>query len=248
MQGFTLLEMMLVMFVLMVLVGAIAAIVRGTILLTDEMTQAQNKDSRLNAFAQLCERTFRGLPAQAMVRLRNTQAGNRYLYQLALVDAPSPLNAGGLAGDVTVFETEEAPDGYLRIFLRSMSAEQALAWENGETDVGVRLPLLENVAALDWAFYNPQSAAWEPLWNESYLLPLNAGVLEGLPPTPADNVEDPPASADTDAARRTLASNAASQLRAMQRGMRPGLVEMKIAVGADPPLRWVFWVPPLKAK
>jgi len=25
-------------------------------------------------------------------------------------------------------------------------------------------------------------------------------------------------------------------------------VEMKIAVGADPPLRWVFWVPPLKAK
>lgn len=223
-QGFTLLEMMVVMFVLTLLLGAIFGVVRGTIQLTDEMTIEQNKEAKLHGFAQFCERTFRNLPAQSMTRLRVKQEGNRYLSQLAFKDTPAVFSGQSAGGEgLMILETEEAPGGYLQVVLRMMNREEALAWEQGDSRMGTRLILLENVASLEWKMFNPKSDQWEPVWNErdSFypLVVLNKNVPETGDAIPAQQAVTP---------------------------ARPTLVALELALGNDSTQRWTFWAPPSK--
>jgi len=216
-QGFTLLEMIMVMFILTLLLGAVFGIVQGTVQLTDDMTLEQERDARERGFTQFCERTFRSLPAQASVRLRVRQQGNRYLSELAFKDAPIAFSSTGAGSTgLTVLQTEEAPGGYLRVILKWLTNEEAVAWERGDSDAGgVKLLLLENVAVCEWKFYNSRSREWEPVWNDRISL---------MPPS--TNADGQP-----EAAPGPL-------------GERPSLIEMRLGLGADPVQRWVLWVPP----
>lgn len=232
----------MVMFVLTLLLGSIFAIVRGTVQLTDELAMVQTRESRMHGLKRLCERMFRHLPAEAMVRLRNKQMGSRYLYQLALANVPSPLSAGAGGAEVSVLESDEAPDGYLRLYLRSLNGEQARAWEQGEAGAGTRWLLLDQVAMLEWRFFNPRSNEWEPLWNESLALPVKEIMKTGTA-RPADL----PDSLDL-VARTRAANEMVPSMAAIQRGQRPHLIELKIAVGAEDPQRMLFWVPNLRAR
>ena len=223
-RGFTLLEMMVVMFVLTLLLGAIFGIVRGTVQLTDEMTIEQNKDARLHGFAQFCERTFRNLPAQSMTRLRVKQEGNHYLSQLAFRDTAAVFSGQSSGGNgLMILETEESPGGYLQVVLRMMNREEAIAWERGDSKVGTRLVLLENVASLEWKMFNPKSDQWEPVWNEREsfypLLVMNENVSAKENETPVQRTFSP---------------------------ARPGLVTLELTLGNDQMQRWHFWVPPAK--
>lgn len=214
-SAFTLMEMVLAMFILSLLVGAVFTIVRSVTQLANDLTVEQQRDGRTHGFLELCSRTFRGLPPEAWVRLRTKQAGGRYLSQLVLTGGVSPLS--GQTGGITVLEIEEVPDGYFRLVMRVLSPEQAIAWEKGDASAGIRLPLLENVATLDWKFLNPGTGEWEPLWNDKLDLQKVANQpTDGVPLAPVDPVVS----------------------------RRPNLVELKLAFGAEPPQRHVFWVPP----
>lgn len=215
-QGFTLLEMVLVMFIVSLLVTAVFGIVNSVTQLTHGMETEQQREGRVHGFFELCDRTLRNLPVSAMVRLRNQQAGNRLLSQLTLVGAPSPISA--TTSGVITLETEEAPDGYLRVVMRVMNATQAAAWEKGEAQTGLRLPLLDNVATMEWRFFDPRSGEWSSLWNEKIDFPVSTGAVE-------------------ESSAPTIFAGA----------VRPGIVELKITLGSEPPQRWVFWVPPAQA-
>ncbi|MFZ4763849.1 MAG: type II secretion system protein [Roseimicrobium sp.] len=242
-RGFTLLEMVLVMFILALLVGAVFGIVRGVTQLASDLTEAQKVDARTHGFIELCARTFRGLAPGAVVRLRTKQTGGRYLSQLVLAGTLSPLN--GASDGVTVLETEEAPDGYLRVNLRSLTVEQALNWDKGDTSAGVRVLLMEGVATLEWRFFNPQSNEWEPLWNDKLAL---ATAL--TPPEPQFNVAPPqadpqgnPGSAPPDGGL-VPPGGAAAPPSITNAGPRPTLVELRFSLGAELEQKWVFWTPP----
>lgn len=237
-HAFTLMEMMVVMMVLTLLLGAIFGIVRGTVQLTDEVSVAQAREARLHGLAQFCERTLRALPAHAMVRLRTQQTGSRYLSQLVLAGSLPLLTAEGSPDDVTVWETEEAPGGYLRLQMRCLTADEAMAWDQGDTSVGTRLLLLENLAELEWRFFNPSSSQWEPLWNDR--LPLPRRTTPVIPVTEAE--ERTGASAD-EQAEKPDASVAAGQGELLHAGRRPSLMELTLIQGTDVPQRWIFWVP-----
>jgi prepilin-type N-terminal cleavage/methylation domain-containing protein len=212
-QAFTLLEMVLVMFIVSLLVTAVFGIVDSVTQLTNGMEAEQQREGRVHGFIELCDRTLRSLPPGAMVRLRNQQTGNRLLSQLTLAGATSPISAN--TGGVITLETEEAPDGYLRIVMRVMNAAQAALWERGETQEGLRLPLLDNVATMEWRFFDPRSGEWRTLWNEKTEFPAPGGAA------PESNTPVVFAGA-----------------------IRPGLVELKLAFGSEPAQRWTFWVPP----
>jgi prepilin-type N-terminal cleavage/methylation domain-containing protein len=212
-QGFTLLEMVLVMFIISLLVTAVFGIVNSVTQLTHGMEVEQQREARIHGFVELCDRTFRNLPPSAMVRLRNQQAGNRIVSQLILAGATSPISAS-VSGVVTL-ETEEAPDGYLRVVMRVMNASQAAALEKGESSSGLRLPLLNDVATMEWRFFDPRSGEWRSLWNEKIDFPAPSGP-QGESSTP---ITFPGA-------------------------VRPVLAELKLAFGSEPSQRWTFWVPP----
>src|SRR3569623_66990 len=99
-RGFTLLEIVLAMYVLTLLITSIFGIVSGTTQLAVEMEWGLERDAQSHGFAQFCERTLRQLPAEAQVRLKVKQSGKQYLSQLAILGATSILGAasGGSNG------------------------------------------------------------------------------------------------------------------------------------------------------
>jgi prepilin-type N-terminal cleavage/methylation domain-containing protein len=235
-DGFTLLEMVIVMFITALLASAVFGIVNAVTQLTHDLTTSQQRESRTHAFVELCSRTFRSLPPSAMVRLRTRQAGNLYTTQLAMGDAPSPLAVS--AGPFTILETEETVDGYLRLVVRSLTDEQLAAWELGEASVGTRVVLLENVRMLEWQVFNPQSLQWQSVWNLG--MPLTAmrePDQAGNPPPPGGN----PGTAPPGEAPLPPAAEQGVNLLGLP--LRPGVIELRFALGNEPPQRWVFWVP-----
>jgi prepilin-type N-terminal cleavage/methylation domain-containing protein len=246
-KGFTLLEIVLAMFIFALLITAIFAIVNGTTQLADEMEQGHEHDAQVHGFLQLCERTFARLPAQAEVRLRVKQSGKHYLSELAIMDAPTVLGAGGAGGGnaVTILETEEQPDGYLRVVLKLLSEEEAAANEKGQHAEGRRLPLLADVARCEWRFFNPISNEWEPMWNDKMtFVPVNPVALPIDAAPPPSPVAPPPPQPQPGANGQPPLPVAALNQNPFQ---RPNLIELTLAQHTGPPQRLVFWVPPAQS-
>jgi hypothetical protein len=226
---------MMVMFILTILLGAVFGIVRATVELSNDMSETQLAEARVNGFAQFCERTLRNLPAGALVRHRTKQQGSHYLSQLAFKGAPAAFVTQGSGGnEVIVLETEEQVDGYLRVILRSMTAAQVLAWEQGNAKAGRRLPLLEDVAAFEWRFYRVQSGEWEPVWNDRQALyPL--GVITANPAPEDQGAGGPPPQPG---------GPGLNPAAVIPRAQRPLIMELRMTMAGGNPLHWTFWVPP----
>lgn len=235
-DGFTLMEMMMVMFITALLVSAIFGMVTAVTQLTHSLTTSQQRESRTHAFIELCSRSFRSLPPNAMVRLRTKQDGAHYTTQLALADAPSPLSSS--AGPFTVLETEVTSEGYLRLVVRSIPDDQVLAWEMGQDHVGIRLVLLENVRMLEWLVFNPDTRQWQSVWNEG--MPLTA--MREPDQKPNGVPQNPPAAGDAPLPNN-IPQDVQAAIETLGQPQRPGLMELRFALGNEPPQRWVFWVP-----
>ncbi len=225
--GFTLLEIILAMFVLVLLVSGLFAIVGGTTQLADEMSRAHERDARRHSFAEFCARMLRTLPGSAQVRLRVKQEGNHYLGELALKNAPSPIGSMGANG-MTLLRTEQAPDGYLRVVLEMIPSDESEGGRLGKGEATKQsIILLEGVAKCEWRFFNPVSREWEPVWNDK----LSFG------PSPVSEPVEPVAPGAAPSQPQVSASLGSP-------ARRPGLVELNLAIGPDAPRRFVFWVPP----
>lgn len=254
-RGFTLLEMVLCMFILSLLVSAVFMIVNSVTQLSSDLATEQLRDARTHSFVELGTRAFRSLPPEAMVRLRTKGSSGRYLSQLVLAGIPSPVSGAG--GAITVLETEQATDGYMRLVLRSLTQEQALAWEKGDSSAGVRVVLLENMATLEWKFFNQRSGEWEPLWNDKLdlaaVLQPGAGLDPGpqLPATPDGSASPQQPGDGTAPPERTPGLPNDPSLQpglSSPAGLRPSLIELRLAFGSEPPQRWLLWTPPAAAR
>lgn len=217
----------MVMLILTLLLGAVFGVVRATLELNFEMTQAQQAEARTRGFAQLCEGTFRHLPADAMVRHRVVQKNGQYLFQLVVQGGRDMLALHGAADrEVLVLESEEQAGGYLRIVMLSLTREEAQMWEKGNSRLGTSLMLLENVAQVDWSYFHPESGAWEPVWNERQPLGsspvISSNPMEGNRPAPATETPS------------TL----------LGRILRPQLVKLELQPAGGSRQQWTFWTPP----
>ena len=235
--GFTLMEMMMVMLITALLVSAVFGMVNAVTQLTHSLTTSQQRESRTHAFIELCSRTLRSLPPNAMVRLRTKEDGGHYITQLALADAPSPLSTS--AGPFTVLETEVTPSGYLRLVVRSIPDDLVLAWEMGQENIGTRLVLLENVRMLEWLVFNPDTRQLQSVWNEG--MPLTAMREPDQKPNAAP--QNPQTPGETAPPPNNPPPDVQEAMNMLGRPLRPGLIELRFALGNEPPQRWVFWVP-----
>lgn len=254
-RAFTLLEMTISMFIFSLLISAVFMIVRSVTQLSADLSAEQLRDGRIHSFVEMGTRLFRSLPPEAMVRLRTKGTSGRYLSQLVLAGTPSPVSGAG--GAITVLETEQATDGYLRIVLRSLTQEQALAWDKGDSSAGLRVVLLENVATLEWKFFNQNSGEWEPLWNDKLALAAalqpELGPAPGVPPTPGADGTTPPGAPPGEGAPPSEAGGIPTDPSLQPGlssavGMRPSLIELRLAFGSEPPQKWLLWVPPASAR
>ena len=152
-SAFTLLEVIIVLAITALVLGAVYSLAQGTLLLADDVRRAERRDARMQAFTTFCEHLLADLPATALLNLSTTQEHGQYLTRLELQHVRSPFDET-LDCRVALF-TEGKPGGGLRLVLTCHS-------EANESSV----VLFEDVAQCEWSVLQPATQQWAPFWSE----------------------------------------------------------------------------------
>ncbi|MGV3662954.1 MAG: pilus assembly FimT family protein [Prosthecobacter sp.] len=175
--GFTLLEMVIVLSIVALVLGAVHTITQSTLTLADDIARAQRQDARQHAFTAFCDRLFSNLPGSAALNLKTTGDGGQYLAALELFNVPSPFD--GVPGKVVMLRTESMAGGALRLLLECRNIEDK---EPYSTTV-----LFEDLGACEWRVYTPATRQWDGTWTE----PVEPGAMRMHPPLIELNMNAP---------------------------------------------------------
>ena len=161
--GFSLLELIIVLLIVALVLGAVHTVADGTITLADNVSKAQQRDGREQAFITFGERLFAALPVTAALNLKTTQDGSDYLTALELHGVPSPFN--GAPDFVLTLFTETMPGGGLRLMLGLRPVEKE-GQPQLESAPQSQFVLFENLADCEWRAFDPATRQWATLWVE----------------------------------------------------------------------------------
>ncbi len=155
--GFTLLEVVIVLFIAALVLTAVHSIANGTLVLADDVRRAQRGDAREQAFTTFCEHLFAGLPPSAAINIKTTQEGGQYLCGVELHGVASPFD--GMPGRAVNLFTEPVPGGGVRLRLSCR--------QTGNGDAEVSVVLFDALASCEWRAFDPATGQWTHLWSES---------------------------------------------------------------------------------
>lgn len=154
--GFTLLEVVIVLFIVALVLAAVHSIAQGAVTLADDVRRAQRLGARQQAFTTFGERLFAELPPTAALNVKTTQDGGQYLSGVELYGVPSPFN--GMPDMVVRLFTESVPGGGVRMLLSCGKMKQALPF--------VTVLLFDDLAACEWRVFDPNTRQWTTQWKE----------------------------------------------------------------------------------
>ncbi len=226
-RGFTLLEMLIVLFITALIMSAMYSVADGTILLADDIQKNQRREHRLYAYIDYCQHLFSDLPATAALNIQTTQDGSSYLSTLELQNVSSPFD--GSPQQIVTLKTISLAGGGMRMIVTTQRIPDPQKPTDPPGPVTSAV-LLDNLIQCEWRAYDMASNQWASTWREQ--LP---SMLTMPPPppvrTPAADGSTPPVTT-------------APLIPAPIRSAHPLMLELTLATGIDQPRRWVFWVPP----
>jgi prepilin-type N-terminal cleavage/methylation domain-containing protein len=155
-SGFTLLEIVVVLAIVALVLGAVYSLAGGTLTLADDVQRARRRDTREQAFITFCEHLMMELPPTAALNLKTTQEGGQYLTALELEHVPSPFD-GTPDCKLTLF-TEAMAGGGVRLMISVQ--------KKGKDQPEIRVMLFENLAECGWRVFDTGSGQWATTWNE----------------------------------------------------------------------------------
>jgi hypothetical protein len=159
----------------LILIVGIFAIAKGTMELSTTLIESQERALTRQNFIEFLRESFRRLPGDAEVILKNSSQGSSYVPTLSIFsggDAFSPGPAISPEGSVELF-AGTMPGGALRVGLRMLddkqtaSARQGNFKRSGTGSGDIVLPLMENVQRFELKFLNPQTQQWEYNWKSA---------------------------------------------------------------------------------
>jgi len=152
-KAFTLLEVIIVLAITALVLGAVYSLAQSTLLLADDVRRAERRDARMQAFTSFCEHLLAEVPATALLKLSATQKGGQYLTRLELEHVRSPFDETPDC-NVALF-TQGQPGGGLRLMLTCHS-------EANESSV----VLIEDLSQCEWNVFHPTTRQWASFWSE----------------------------------------------------------------------------------
>lgn len=175
--GFTLLEMVVALSVFIIIISGVFSISKGTMELSADMTEAQERSMIRQNFIEYLRESFRRLPGDAEINLEVSASRGAYVPSISVFNGGDAFSPGpAIAPDASVeLYAEEMPGGSLRVGVRLYDADETSQRRSnlglapkkrkpGPNDVV--LPLIEHVSKFEWQFYNPQSQKWENNWKQ----------------------------------------------------------------------------------
>ena len=185
MCGFTLIEMIVALSIFVLLIGGIFAIANGTLELSNDLVYAQERALMRQNLIEFLRKSFRTMPGEAAIELRNQTVGGTYLPTLTIYAGGTSFSPGPalpMEASIEVY-TEERPGGYLRIGIRGLDAEQtqtARLGKGAKVSKSAEIPLLDNVSQFEWRFFDGRSNQWLNYWKEVQGRPMFAELLLSL--------------------------------------------------------------------
>ncbi|MBN8422581.1 MAG: prepilin-type N-terminal cleavage/methylation domain-containing protein [Verrucomicrobia bacterium] len=152
-KAFTLLEVIIVLAITALVLGAVYSLAQGTLTLADDVRRAERRDARMQAFTTFCEHLLAELPATALLNVSTTEEHGQYLTRLELEHVRSPFDETPDCR-VTLF-TQGKPGGGVRLMLSCQSTER-------ESSV----VLFEELTQCEWSVLQPATQQWAPFWSD----------------------------------------------------------------------------------
>ncbi|MDB6137816.1 MAG: Type secretory pathway, component PulJ [Verrucomicrobiaceae bacterium] len=175
--GFTLLEMVVALSVFIIIIAGVFSISKGTMELSADMSEAQERSMIRQNFIEFLRESFRRLPGEAEVTLEMSASRGTYVPSIGVFNGGDAFSPGAaIPPDASVeLYADEMPGGLLRVGLRLYDADETSQRRNALGLAPKRrkpgpndqvLPLIERVAKFEWNFYNPQTQKWENNWKQ----------------------------------------------------------------------------------
>ncbi|GAA5123185.1 prepilin-type N-terminal cleavage/methylation domain-containing protein [Luteolibacter yonseiensis] len=187
-NGFTLLELVLAMGLMVILVGMVFGTARTSLALGNTIVETQNEEMLHQAFFELLSQRFSSLPGNTRFNLEVSDSGSHYLSDLTFQNVPLSFTWGGQAriAKAVQLSTVKRRNGYIDIVLRYYENE---ILEGAESSFGstakskepfAELVLLTDVRYFEWRVLDGRSMEWQYDWDQQGRLPLQAELTMAI--------------------------------------------------------------------
>ena len=187
-SGFTLLELVLAMGLLVIIIGMVFGTARTSLALGNTIVKSQNEEMLHQAFFELLSRRFSALPGNTRLNLTVEDSSSHYLSDLTLQNVPLSFTWGGqerIAKAVQI-STVKQRSGFLNIVLKYYEDE---VLEGSESEFGssaiapepfAEIVLLEDVAYFEWRMLDGRTMEWQYDWDVQGRLPLQVELTMAI--------------------------------------------------------------------
>lgn len=177
--GFTLLELVVAMALMVIIVGMVFGTARTSLALGNAIVKSQNEEMLHQAFFELLGQRFSDLPGNTRFELKVDDSGSHYISDITLQNVPLGFTWGGqerIAKAVQI-STVKRRSGYLDIVLRFFENEilegSASNFKSTlDEKPFAEIVLLEDVAFFEWRVLDGRTLEWQYDWEIAGRLPL----------------------------------------------------------------------------
>ena len=148
-KAFTLLEVIIVLAITALMLGAVYSLAQGTLMLADDVRRAERRDARMQAFTTFCEHLLAELPATAVLKLTTTDEHGQYLTRLEMEHVRSPFDETPECRVALL--TQGLPGGGMRLMLTCQDTS---------------VVLFEDLMQCEWRVLQAATQQWVPFWSE----------------------------------------------------------------------------------
>jgi hypothetical protein len=172
-RAFTLMEVCLAMGILVLLAGALYAMVDGTLRATSILETTGERNRQITGFAELCRRTFHSIPPTSAFQTHMVKQGTGYAAELVFKNS-SGLFAWRDTGSTetsSILGVREQVGGLLSLSLLQDADEKISDYLANSSADRQWLALLTDLQKVEWRFFDPRTRVWAKEWNEPNFRP-----------------------------------------------------------------------------
>lgn len=168
-SGFTLIEVMLALGILVILVGGLAGITAASVRLGRNILEAQQDDSVRDGFERIIRENLSSIPQDSPFLLRAEGTGGGQTVIFSKASGLFPVSGLPLIMDSVSMETRRGRDGFLSLWLVYYAGDLAAAIQDNsvEKEMLVQIPFKDGLELLQWRVYDPTTDKWNEVWEES---------------------------------------------------------------------------------
>jgi prepilin-type N-terminal cleavage/methylation domain-containing protein len=181
-QAFTLLEVTLAMGILVLLAGALYAMVDASLRGTAELEARENRTRQYSEFLALCRKTLRSLPATSLFQARVVEQNGTYQQELIFRNAPGIFWWGSAdnASLSTILGSRPQIGGLVSVGILQDTEDEMNSYLKGGAPSQPWLLLLKDLRSAEWRFLDPRIGSWVKEWKDPSFRPAFAELTLGM--------------------------------------------------------------------